>query len=224
MPRRSQAPDYPADLRPIVAAIRRIVAAGNSLGSERALAETLNVKRHQLRRALQALRSNGELSPAKAKRKSLIGPNGENLVSATNPMEVIEMRVAIEPFLARLAALRASPFELAQIEQAATTASGADTGAADLRFHKLIAASSGNKLAASLYSLLRQVARDARLRLGKNDPPCPKRTLERDAEHRAIAQSIVRRDPDAAERAMRAHLTVVQKRITEQLNPLAAVG
>ncbi|PWT92168.1 MAG: FadR family transcriptional regulator, partial [Proteobacteria bacterium] len=101
---------------------------------------------------------------------------------------------------------------------------GADTGAADLKFHKLIAASTGNKLAASLYALLRQVARDARLRIGRNDPPCPKRTLERDAEHRAIAQAIVRRDPDAAERAMRTHLAAVQKRIMEQLSPLAAVG
>jgi GntR family transcriptional regulator, transcriptional repressor for pyruvate dehydrogenase complex len=215
--------DNAADLQPLVAAIRSI-AAGNELGSERALAETLNVKRHQVRRALQVLRTNGELAPAKAKRKPLIGHNGENLVSATNPMEVIEMRIAIEPSLARLAALRASPFELAQIEQAATTAKGADIGAADLKFHKLIAASTGNKLAAALYALLRQVARDARLRVGRNDPPCPKRTLERDAEHRAIAQAIVRRDPDAAERAMRTHLAAVQKRIMEQLSPLAATG
>lgn len=215
--------DNPADLQPLVAAIRGM-AAGNGLGSERVLAEKLKVKRHQVRRALHVLRTNGELAPAKAKRKPLIGHNGESLVGTTNPMEVIEMRIAIEPFLARLAALRASPFELAGIEQAATTAKGADTGAADLKFHKLIAASTGNKLAASLYTLLRQVARDARLRIGRNDPPCPKRTLERDAEHRAIAQAIVRRDPDAAERAMRTHLAAVQKRIMEQLSPLAAVG
>ncbi len=224
MPNRTQSASLTAELGPLVAAIRDMAAAGSPIGSERVLAEMLNVKRHQLRRALQALRSNGELSPAKAKRKPLIGHNGESLVSTTNPMEVIEMRIAVEPFLARLAALRASPFELAQIEQAATTASGVDTGAADLKFHKLVASSTGNKLAAALYTLLRQVARDARLRVGKNEPPCPKRTLERDAEHRAIAQAIVRRDPEAAERAMRAHLAAVQKRIMEQLSPLAAVS
>lgn len=215
---------YPDDLRPLIQAIRGLLAEGDKLGSERALAETLKVKRHQLRRALQALRSHGELAPATAKRRPLIGPNGENLVRATNPMEVIEMRVAIEPFLARLAALRASPFEMAGIEQAATTAKGADIGATDLRFHKLIAASTGNKLASSLYNLLRQVASDARVRLGSNTPPCPKRTLERDAEHRAIAQAILRRDPDAAERAMQMHLAAVQKRVIAQLNPLAATG
>jgi DNA-binding FadR family transcriptional regulator len=215
---------YPPDLVPLIDAVRRQMADGKPLVAERMLAEMLNVKRHQLRRALQAMRSNGELAPAKAKRKPLIGHNGENLVSATNPMEVIEMRLAIEPFMARLAALRASPFELASIEKAATTSKSDDVGAADLRFHKLIAASSGNKLAASLYTLLRQVARDARLRIGRDEPPCPKRTIERDAEHRAIAQAIVRRDADAAERAMRAHLSAVQKRVMERLTPLAAVG
>jgi GntR family transcriptional repressor for pyruvate dehydrogenase complex len=218
-PRSSDA--YPEDLRQIVMAVRAM-AARQKLGSERAMAEALNVKRHQLRRALQALRANGELAPAEAKRKPLVGHNGESLIQATNPMEVIEMRIAVEPFLARLAALRASPFEMAAIEEAATTRAGVDSGAADLKFHKLVAAASGNKLAASLYSLLRRVARDARVRLNTPQPPCPKRTQQRDAEHRAIAQAILARDPDAAEHAMRRHLAAVQKLVIERLNPFAA--
>ena len=212
---------YPAELQEIVVAVRAM-AARQKLDSERAMAEALKVKRHQLRRALSAMRANGELAPAEAKRKPLVGPNGENLVRSTNPMEVIEMRIAIEPFLARLAALRASPFEMAAINDAATTAAGVDSGAADLKFHKLIAASSGNKLAASLYDLLRRVASDARVRLNASRPACPKRTQQRDAEHRAIAQAILRRDPDAAEQAMRLHLLAVQRLVIERLNPLAA--
>ena len=212
---------YPTDLHEIVVAVRAI-AARQKLDSERAMAEALKVKRHQLRRALLAMRANGELAPAAAKRKPLVGPNGENLVSSTNPMEVIEMRLAIEPFLARFAALRASPFEMAAINEAATTAAGVDSGAADLKFHKLIAASAGNKLAASLYDLLRRVPSDARVRLNASRPACPKRTQQRDAEHRAIAQAILQRDPDAAEQAMRLHLAAVQKLVIERLNPLAA--
>jgi len=42
------------------------------------------VKRHQLRRALRALRANGEIAPAEAKRKGLVGHDGESLVRATN--------------------------------------------------------------------------------------------------------------------------------------------
>jgi DNA-binding FadR family transcriptional regulator len=208
----------------VVSALRTLAAGRRKLESERKLALILNVKRHQLRRALQMLRASGELPPAQAKRKPPIGRNGENLVQATNPMEVIEMRLAIEPALARLAALRASPFEMAAIEAAATTPKGTDSGAADLKFHRVLAASTRNKLAASLYDLLRQVARDARMRININTPPCPKRILERDSEHRAIAQAIARRDPDAAERAMRLHLASVQKRVLEQLHPLAVAG
>jgi GntR family transcriptional repressor for pyruvate dehydrogenase complex len=111
---------------------------------------------------------------------------------------------------------------MAAIGQAATTAAGVDSGAADLKFHKLIAVSSGNKLAAALYDLLRRVARDARLRLNGWQPSCPKRVQQRDAEHRAIAQAVVARDPEAAERAMRLHLAAVQRIITEHLNPLSA--
>lgn len=212
---------YPADLHDIIIAVRAI-AARQELGSERAMARALNVKRHQLRRALQTLRVNGEIAPAQSKRKPLIGHNGESLVRATNPIEVIEMRIAIEPFLARLAALRAAPAEMAAIDAAATTTTGADSGTADLTFHKLIAAGSGNKLAAALYGLLRRVARDSRLRLSTPRPLHPSRTQQRDAEHRAIARAIIARDPDAAERAMRLHLAAVQKLVIERLNPLAA--
>jgi DNA-binding FadR family transcriptional regulator len=194
------------------------------LTSERSLAERLNVKRHQLRRALYVLRANGEIAPAEPKRNGLGTRSRENLIRETNPMEVIEMRIAIEPFLARIAALRASPLEMARIERAATTLAGTDSAAADLRFHRAIAAGSGNRLADSIYGLLRQVASDTRIRLCKSVPSSAARIQQRDQEHRAISEAISRRDPDAAEHAMKVHLAAVQKRIIEQLNPLAAAG
>lgn len=215
--------ETPADLAELVARLRGL-SASNGLGSERALAEKLNVKRHQLRRALHVLRANGEIAAAEPKRNGIGLRNGESLIRETNPMEVIEMRIAIEPFLARLAALRASPLEMARIERAATTLAGTDSAAADLRFHRAIAAGSGNRLADSLYALLRQVASDTRIRLCKSSTVSSTRIQQRDNEHRAIADAISRRDADAAERAMKVHLAVVQKRVIDQLNPLAAAG
>jgi len=43
----------------VVSALRTLVAGGRKLESERKLALTLDVKRHQLRRALQTLRASG---------------------------------------------------------------------------------------------------------------------------------------------------------------------
>ena len=60
-----------------------------------------------------------------------------------------------------------------------------------------------------------------RLKLGEADEGkrCPKRIAERDAEHMAIAEAIARRNPDAAERAMRDHLGAVQQQILSRLGP-----
>lgn len=213
-------------LAEIVAAVRDILAAGQGKPSERALAERLNVKRHRLRQALDQLRAAGELEPARAGRpRTTAARRGDDLARDTNPVEIIELRMMLEPALARLAALRASPFEIMRIQRAASTPPGASAGAVDLSFHKAVAAGARNSLATELYALIRQVATDARLRFGNSDnPSCPNRLRQRDAEHKAIADAIAARDPDAAEQAMRAHLGAVQRQILDRLGPGMAVA
>jgi len=83
---------------------------------------------------------------------------------------VIELRIALERALARLAAVRATPLEIARIMRAATPSSAAQRNTQDLVFHKLVAAASGNGLAADLYALLRKVGSDARVRVQSSDP------------------------------------------------------
>jgi DNA-binding FadR family transcriptional regulator len=203
----------------LVEVLRGMLTSGASLPAERALAEQLNVNRYRLRQALEVLRAGGEIAAAPRRRPGRAPQGGEAMVRGTNPVEVIEMRLALEPALARLAALRASPFEITRIERAATTPPGADAGAADLTFHTLVAAGARNTLAANFYALLRQVGRDARLRVGNNAPRCPNRLQQRDAEHRTIAQAIAARDPDQAEAAMREHLATVQRTIMNRMAP-----
>jgi GntR family transcriptional repressor for pyruvate dehydrogenase complex len=209
-------------LAPLVEAVREIIGETGSMPSERAIAQQLNVKRHRLRRALEALRAGGEIGPARAgRRASSDVRSGDALVRGTNPLEIVELRMVLEPALARLAALRASPFEISRIQRMATTQPGANPGAADLAFHKSVATGSRNSLAAEFYALLRHVATDARLRLGDGDAntQCPNRIRERDGEHAAIAEAIAARDPEEAERTMRAHLGAVQRQILSRLAP-----
>lgn len=208
------------NLDEVIGRVRAIVQDAESAPpSERALAESLGVARHQVRRALAQLRDEGELGPSRIGRRRIALPNasGDRLVGGTNPLEVIELRLLLEPSLARLAALRASAFEIARLAKYATTPAGADGGEVDLAFHLSIAQGSRNWLAGELYRLVRQVGFDARVRLPSRNPPCPKRLVQRDAEHRAIADALKDRNPDAAEAAMRAHLTAVQRRIAEHV-------
>jgi DNA-binding FadR family transcriptional regulator len=205
----------------ILAALRDLVATGRPLPAERVLADQLRIKRHRLRLALDQLRAEGALGPARVgrRRNEATPPTGESMIRDTNPLEIIEMRLVIEPGLARLAAMRASPFEISRIERAATTPPDGDYGAADRALHLAVAAGARNSLGVELYGLLRRVGTDARVRLGGNDTICPKRLAQRDTEHRAIAKAIAARDLDGAEQAMRVHLIAVQRRIIERLTP-----
>ena len=218
--RREAASQDDTSLEAIVETLRGILATSSPIPSERALAERIGVKRHRLRLALETLRSAGEIGPAKAGRRSTTTPShDEALVRVTNPIEIIELRFMLEPSLARLAALRASPFEIQRIVLAATTPPDTAYSAADFAFHRAVAVGARNGLAVELYRLLRQVGTDARVRVHNSAPTCPKRLARRDAEHRAIADAILARDPEAAEQAMRDHLAAVQRQIMDRLSP-----
>jgi DNA-binding FadR family transcriptional regulator len=197
----------------LVGELRTRLARGEALPAERALADLYGVKRHRVRQALALLREHGDLESSR--RANAAG--GEALIRSTNPLEVIELRLALEPALARLAAVRATPLEIARIVRAATTPSDMQRGSADLVFHKLIAAASGNGLAADLYTLLRKVGADSRVRVQTPEPPCPNRLAQRDQEHHAVAAAIAARDPECAEAAMRAHLNAVHRIILNRL-------
>lgn len=206
----------PADM---VEALRRIIDDEGSLPPERLLADRLNVKRHQLRKALQILRQLGELEPARSGRRvsSDATIRSDKLVLSTNPMEVMEMRMMIEPVLARLAALRASPAEISRIVQQAKSHPGMSPSQADQLFHRAIAAGSRNSLAGELHILLYQVQSDSRLRFAdSDDETTAERITQRDSEHQTIADAIAARDPNRAERAMWEHLAVVQRKIASR--------
>ena len=202
----------------IVEAVRTLLQSSEGVPSERELARQINVNRHQIRRALEVMRETNEVEPAGARRAAASLARGSVLARDTNPLEVLEVRMALEPALARLAAVRASPLDIARIQRAAAAQEG-DSGANDLVFHKAIAAGARNSLAAGLYFLLREIGRDARLRLGRNTPVCPKRLVQRNAEHKAVAEAIAARDAEAAERAMRLHLLNVHKLVMNRISP-----
>jgi GntR family transcriptional regulator, transcriptional repressor for pyruvate dehydrogenase complex len=208
-PKTASAPD--ADT--LARQLRARLAGGEQLPAERALAEQYAVKRHRVRQALALLREQGNLD---ASRKGGTA-DGESLIRSTNPLEVIELRLALEPTLARLAAVRATPLEIGRILRAATTPSNMQRASADLVFHKLVAAASGNGLAADLYALLRKVGSDSRVRVQSIAPACPNRLAQRDQEHRAVAEAIAARDPECAEAAMRTHLNAVHRIILNRL-------
>ena len=194
-------------------------AQADGLPAERTLAAALGVTRNRLRQALRTLREAGQLDAPSPRLRTTPAKGVDRWAQLTNPVEVVELRMLLEPGLARLASVRASPLDLVRVQRAANPPATMESGAADLAFHHAVATASGNALASELYALLRRVGRDARLQLGRNAPPCPARLRQRDTEHRAVLDAIAARDPDLAEHAMRDHLASVQRLVLARLTP-----
>ena len=199
----------------LLARLRVRAAQGGALPSERDLAGELGVTRHQLRRALGELRERGEIGVARAPRG--LSRSARTLVRRTHPIEVTELRAILEPALARMAAVRATPIDVRRIQRASITLAEQQSASADLDFHMAIATATGNRLAADLYALLRQVGRDARLHLSGSRERPAERLRQRDAEHQDVARAIAQRDPDAAEQAMQVHMQMVQRQVRERM-------
>lgn len=184
------------DILRIAERIRENYPDQTALPAERKLAEDLGINRYVLRQALHHLRAQGAIAPAQPRaqpRKARSKP--DDLVSMTNPLEVAELRRMMEPVFARLAAMRATPSDIAAMQKELD--SGGAGGARDL--HLLIAQSTGNTLAAELFSLLRRIEEDARLGGAAGSRDTSAEDVER---RRAIVDAIASRAPDKASAAM----------------------
>jgi len=196
------------DLSIIVDRLRALIEEKGALPPERMLSEMLDIKRHQIRRGLEALRLSGEIAPPKPRRRPASKENRlADMASNTNPVEVVEMRLMIEPTLAKLAARRATPNQIAAMQKATVQiARGENKLGAESDLHRMIAAASGNALADEFHRLLRNIEADARLRTHF----IVQRDRQDYAQHKAIVDAIAARDPDEAERQMRLHIETLR--------------
>jgi DNA-binding FadR family transcriptional regulator len=220
-------PGEPAGLERMMAAILERYREAGELPPERQLRDELAVTRHRLRTALARLRAEGRLPPARTGRRPVGATQVEGsefLARLANPLELMELRLIIEPTLARLTALRASSLEIARVVKLATTPPGSPAAATDIAFHRAVAQASRNTLAGEIYALLRRIGTDQRIRVAGSDTSCPRRIRERDGEHQRVASAIAARDGAAAEQAMREHLLAVQRRILERTAAGGAVA
>src|SRR6185295_2249054 len=172
---------------------------------ERTLANEMGVGRRSLRRALEILEREGEITRHQGRGTFIQGKNGnganghhtaktngaaqngeahiagalagahlnaqlaaipfDRILEFTNPLEVIEVRLAIEPVVARLAALRASQADIRRLEGLVSETKDASDPLvyekADERFHRAVAEAARNALFLSLFDTLSASRRDA---------------------------------------------------------------
>jgi DNA-binding FadR family transcriptional regulator len=150
-------------------------------------------------------------------------PAFEYILDHTNPLEVIEVRLAIEPVIARLAAFRASQAEIKRLQALASeTRTASDPVSyekADAGFHRTIAEAARNALFLAIFDTLHASQRDSGWRrLGEN-AHCYKRQSVYAGFHEEISAAIAERKGDRAQELMQQHLSDVQRYIYQHAFP-----
>lgn len=216
------------------------LGAGGRIPPERSLASELGVGRRSLRRALEILEVEGQITRHQGRgtfvqdKSAAAAPAAlrareadvqatisaipfDNILEFTNPLEVIEVRLAVEPVIARLAALRASQADIRRLQllvaETREARDPADYERADERFHRAVAEAARNALFLSLFDTLSASRRDATWRrLGEN-AHCFKRQSVHSASHQEICEAIAARNSARAFECMYKHLSDIQRHV-----------
>jgi DNA-binding FadR family transcriptional regulator len=194
--------------------------SNSRLPPERELCDILGVSRGELRKALAVMESNGELWRHVGK-GTFIGarPTKEYsdvaaIAALTNPREVMQARLLIEPQIAREAALNATAGDIAELKQCMIASRQAQTWRqyenSDNRLHRAVAEAAHNTVLLALFDTLNAVRRAVvwgRLRDKVDRPPTDHHSF---VEHEALVRAIEERDMDGASQAMLRHLSHVE--------------
>lgn len=186
--------------------VLNVSAAEGKLPAERVLADQLGVNRYVLRKALRLLRASSEIPASRPRSIGSRQPRKRSIANMTSPAECWEVRLSLEPEIARLAAVRGTPSEIQAIE---ATHARSDPLVFDLDidivFHRAIAVASHNMLALHLIEQVMEITRDPGFRA-----KFPAFTAETGwRHHEMIVEAIRNRHAAEAESAMRTHLTAI---------------
>lgn len=199
------------------------LAPGGRLPAERDLAHAFGVSRGTLRKALLALEREGRIwrrvGQGTFTGTAHLGVPDDltALIRETSPTEVLEVRAVLEPRIAALAALRATPSDLREMEACvAHSEHASEVGAFeqwDSRLHRLIASSARNAMLLGLFDAV-NAARQGELwgRL-KAASLTPERRRVYSREHARLVAAIRDRDTERAERLMGEHLATVRRHL-----------
>ena len=212
----------------VVTQLRRRILEGHyafeeRLPAERNLAEEFDVSRGTIRSVLQILEQQHLVTRQVGSGTYVThreSTNQHEIASITSPIEMVEVRIAIEPQLVRLAIANSSRRDLEELHDALRQCESCDGNAekfalADTAFHKALAHCSRNKLMYWLYERISEVRRNSQWGSMKSKLLTPERMDYYNSQHRALYESLVARDTPRAVQLIKDHLYGVQEDLLE---------
>jgi DNA-binding FadR family transcriptional regulator len=193
--------------------------AQSRLPSERELAQQLSVSRTALRAGLQRLEAEGRIwrhvgQGTFVGQRPVLPPKKLSFITAnTGPAEVLEARLAIEPQIARLAALRASELQINEmrslVQKGRAAAEPATWELWDGQFHRALCLSTGNRLLLSIFDSFNAMRRQETWSKLRRKALTVERMQHYAVQHLKIVEAVNGRDAALAEAIMRAHVEEV---------------
>ncbi|MEL4374681.1 FadR/GntR family transcriptional regulator [Brucella cytisi] len=216
--------------------LRALLAANMSdrevrLPPERELAARFGVGRRAVRAALDILEEEGAIWRRQGQgtfggERMPIGRGlAKGIAGFTNPIEVMDVRIEIEPALARMAAARATPALVEQLQRLAMKAEQSADVASwerwDSAFHSRIAGASGNHLFIAIMGIIDEIRRNDAWQQFRARVRSSGRNALSVAQHDAILDAIRRFHPLDAEEAMRTHLVSLRAAVVGEIGGVA---
>jgi GntR family transcriptional regulator, transcriptional repressor for pyruvate dehydrogenase complex len=195
------------------------LSPGNRLPAESDLAAKFGVSVRVAREALRKLTEYGIVRTSQGRRAEVSYWQPQSIrrffefagyIGAT-PLELLELRFALEPHAAALAALRATDDDLVAIDNAIGVMASANNGleqfvSGDTNFHGAVVRSTHNPFFSMIVDGLSQSLRDERMQGVRERIRQGRTHLRSIKEHKAIAEAIRAHDTKLAELRTREHL------------------
>jgi len=205
----------------ITARLRRAIesgvfADGDQLPPERQLATAFGAARSTIRKALDQLEESG-LVVRRVGAGTFVNYAGplqnpiDDMADLISPLQLIEARLAVEPYMTRLAAINAPARDLDRMAEILDEleACGGDKDLFtrwDAEFHAVLARCSRNPLLAHLYQQINDVRSHALWDVMKEVILTPEQIDEYNRQHRAIYEALCQRDGRGAAEWVKRHL------------------
>ena len=208
----------------IVTRLRQAIIDGEYLDDERLpaerdLAKHFATSRGTVREALRRLEGMNLVTRRVGSGTFVTGerlPDEQDISDKTSPIELIDVRIAVEPQMVRMAVAHATARDLELMEQALhkLESCGRDREAfsrGDEEFHLTLAASTHNPLMVWLYQQINEVRNHTQWDRMKEKILTEDRITEYNRQHRALFAVLAGRDMHAALEIMSGHLDTARQ-------------
>ena len=212
----------------ITAQLRQAIQAGqyshgDKLPAERQLAEAFGTSRTTVRAALDQLEAERLVSRRIGSGTFVNSPTRapiEDVADQSSPLELIEVRIALEPYMTRLACLNAAAREIDRLselmerqERECNIHDRESFSRWDEAFHLAIAEATRNPLLISLYRQINEVRAHHQWSAMKDKVLTPERIADYNRDHAALFEAIRARDVDSAVAMITNHLHYARRQL-----------